>query len=296
MMPFGKKVTIKDYQFTFGDKEKEYYVFACFKYHSEIFAIYADTINTDNKLYYGSAHITNDILVVLGTIDPKEIQGIQNFVVKLINNQNINEYEIISLDKVEKIEIIGTSEFNLKKDVIDKLIDMTIPKEDTKEEEVVLIKEDPAKKKIFMRYIMLILFAVLAVGGTYLYLNRETIFGSEKQVVCTKQLDNQYNASVNQTILFYFKNDVLTGYTMTNLYTFETDEDYQDFSLAGRYFHIFEEASSDMLTLVPNVENKTYQVGYTMSPLVDYFGPTEYSSVFDYYETDGYTCNSKEQE
>lgn len=295
MMPFGKKVTIKDYQFTFGDKEKEYYVFACFKYHSEIFAIYADTINTENKLYYGSAHITNNILVVLGTIDPKEIDGIKNFVVKLINNQNINEYEIISLDKVDRIEIIGTSDFNLRKDVIDKLIDMTILKEDTKQEEVVLIKTDPVKKKKYGKYIALILFIIVAFGGAFLYLNRETIFGSEIQVVCTKQLDDEYNATVNQTILFNFNSqDVLTGYTMTNLYTFETDEDYQDFSLAGHYFHIFDEASSDMLNLVPNVENRTYQVGYTMSPLVDYFGPTEYYAVFDYYETAGYTCNSKE--
>lgn len=295
-MAYGKKVTIKDYQFSFGDKEKEYYVFACFKYHSEIFAIYADAFSNDNKLYYGSAHITNNVLVVLGTIDPKEIQGIQNFVVKLINKQNINEYEIISLDKVDKIEIIGTSEFTLKRDVIDKLVDITIPKEDTKQEDVALIKTDPVKKKKYGKYVTLILFIVIAFGGGFLYLNKDAIFGSEKQIVCTKQLDDEFNASVNQTIIFNFNNkDVLTGYTMNNLYTFETDDDYQNFSLTGRYFHIFDDISSDMLTLVPNVENKTYQVGYTMSPLVDYFGPTEYYAVFDYYELDGYTCNSKEQ-
>ncbi len=294
-MPYGKKVMIKDYQFNFGGNNSEYYVFACFKYHGEIFAIYANTVNPEYKLFYGSAHITNDILVVLGTMNPKEVDSIKNFIVKLINNQDISEYEIISLDKVNRIEIIGANDFPLKKDIIDKLIDISIPKDDTKKEDVVLIKTDPVKKKKYSKFIALILFIIIGFGGAFVYLNREIIFGSEKEVICVKQLDNAYNATVDQTILFKFNNqDVLTGYTMTNLYTFETDEDYQDFSLAGRYFHIFDNVSSDMLTLVPNVENKTYQVGYTMSPLVDYFGPTEYYSVFDYYETDGYTCSNRE--
>lgn len=293
-MPIGKKVTIKDYKFDFGDKAKEFYVFACVKYRGDIFAIYTDVYDTENKLCYGSAHITKDTLVVLNTNDPREIDGIKNLIVKLINNQELDDYEIISLDKVGKIEIIGCDSFIFKKEIIDKLIDVTIPKDDTKVEEVVLIKSNPNKKSK-VKYVFIVFLLLIAIGGVFVYFNQDMIFGTEKQVLCSKDLDREYNANVNQAILFYFDNqDNLTGYTMTNTYIFDTDEDYQDFSLAGRYFRVFDNVSSDKLNLVPNVENKTYQVGYTMSPLVDYFGPTEYYAVFEYYEMDGYTCNSEE--
>ncbi len=93
-------------------------VYACFtqkKYMNKyiIFSIYGE--NDKNKLYYGSIHLKTNSLVVFSVRD-EEINYIKPFIDEYMNGSiNETEYELIDLDKIEKIELISYNSLDFDK-------------------------------------------------------------------------------------------------------------------------------------------------------------------------------------
>ena len=93
-------------------------VYACFtqkKYMNKyiIFSIYGE--NDKNKLYYGSIHLKTNSLVVFSVRD-EEINYIKPFIDEYLNGSiNEMEYELIDLDKIEKIELISYNSLDFDK-------------------------------------------------------------------------------------------------------------------------------------------------------------------------------------
>ncbi len=288
---FGKKLKIKDYKFTFGKQNEDFNVFGCFKYRSNYYAIYQDVTNP-TTLYYGTCHISKNILVVLALGKNDSVVGIQNFITKLYNGEDLSDYQILSLANVEKIEIISYNSFSLKEEVITKLIELTIPKDVNPEKKKIEI----VKKGHPVLYVCTFFLVCLSIVGFIIYLNRDSLFGRERTVICTKQLERNYNADIVEDVTLYFdKSKQLTSYIVADTYTFDNDSEFENFALTGKYYHVFEKVDSEDLSISSNVAKKSYRIGYKVSTTQDYFGPRDYNQALEYYTTDNYDCKEVEK-
>ena len=147
--------------------DKKVVVFVCFnhlKYMNKyIIFSYLGEYN-EKRLYYGSVHEKDKSLVIFGVRD-KEIQYIDKFRMQYESGKIDNEeYQIIDIDKMEKVEIVSSN--SIEYDKLQELEDMSIKKE------IVSDNEEVRRKPIFL-YFLLIILILLGVGITYLYLRPE---------------------------------------------------------------------------------------------------------------------------
>ncbi len=290
MLVIGKKLKVKDYQFKIGSINENVNVFACFKYHGNQYAIYQD-INNKKLLYYGTMHISNNILVVLGMGRNDDVQCVKDFVTKLYSGQDLSDYQIIPLDSVSKIEIISYSSFELLDSVMKKLEELTIPKDPELEKKKMQAEANGHP----VLYVLTFFAVILAIVGFFVYLNRDRLFGHERTVICTKDKARQYNADVVEEIILVFnKSRVLRAYTLYDTFTFDTSKDFDDFYLTGRYYHVFDDIGSENLQISSNEDSRKYRVGYSVTNLQNYSGPREYNQALEYYTTDKFECKEVE--
>lgn len=176
----GKVIKLNDYKFNFGQETIFLNVFAVFKSikNGNKYIIYS---YDNKKLYCGSAFIKNNEIIVMVSKGEND-DDIKNFVKKLIDNNYQEEYEIISLDKVNSVQVIDEVICDVDVD-ISKLNDITIPKPKVVKEEVV------PKKKVNFTIVFLLVF--ILVVAMFFFFNPEVINGKNVYYTCSKSYDHE---------------------------------------------------------------------------------------------------------
>lgn len=291
----GKKLKVVEYNLSFGSNERLVNVFGCFKHkkNGNQYLIYADCDTTYNIVYYGSSHLKENSILSMECKSEKDEEAIKEYIFKVTNKENLNSFEMISLENITGIEIISSNKLEVKSEVLAALVDLTIPKPITPESQN---QEQTTKKKSSKKgLILLLLLAVIGVGG-YLYANTLTSDqkGITKSITCTKEYNhNTLNAKVKEESIYYFSpNEQLQNVQTTTIYQFLQKEDYQDFMNKGTIYKYMPDADTtggfsqdDANNSIKFIEKTTIDSGYKE--------PTSYEEVFSYYRKEGYTCNEE---
>jgi len=282
----GKKVRVNDYKFTYGGETVYLDLYGVFKNKSgNKYGIYSYS-DKPNKLFYGTYFQRNNEAVIMASKeDPKEL--VKEFTESVLEDTYKDKFEIISLEKVETVEIIDEyqADFNIN---LNKLKDLTIPKPVVKKE-----KEEPKKEKkqVSLAVLFFILFIIVVIA--FFFVNPEVIIGKDKIFSCTKNyLHKKLPASVSEEIYLTFSGKgKVTDIDLTTDYKFNDTDYYREFRDKSYFYQYME-------------ENDTYKFmddkyTYRLLSKIDveseeYFMPTEELKLIDYYEEKGYTCKRVE--
>ena len=159
----GKELKITTNQLTYGEDDQNIKAYACFKYKSNHYILFKKP--NDANLSYGSSHIDKDKAVIID-LKHQEDELFISLIDLIINKQELKEYEIISLDKVSKCEIIGSNSLEVPLDKITLLEDLTIPKK--------VVFQEKTVKKSKVKPIIISLFLLILIGASFfLYYNRQ---------------------------------------------------------------------------------------------------------------------------
>ena len=211
----GKVIKLNDYKFNFGQETIFLNVFAVFKSikNGNKYIIYS---YDNKKLYCGSAFVKNNEIIVMISKGEND-DDIKKFVKELIDNNYQEEYEIISLDKVNSIQVIDEAICDIDVD-INKLNDITIPKPKVVEKEVV------PKKKVNFTIVFLLVF--ILVVAMFFFFNPEVINGKNVYYTCSKSYDifndvNYYKEFRDKSYFYQYFSDGDTYKFDDNTYTYK---------------------------------------------------------------------------
>lgn len=292
----GKELKVVENEFKFGAKTRIVNVFGVFKYkpNGGLYVIYVDVDTKNSYVCYGSAHVKNGSILCMHSNKQEDTEAVKEYIFKVINEEKLDDFEIISLNDVNEIEIIGSKNFEIKNDVLEKLIEKTIPqKEKTLEQ-----KEETKKKSSPISTILFILILALIGGGVYYYYD-DIISASKvsKVIYCTKQYPHEEvtSATVEETKRFKFGNDDrLTNLEETTKFVFSTEDAYLDFINKSLYLKYMPDESEDTKSKF-NQDNDKRTVTFEANTIVDesYIDPVEYEEVLSNNTTENYTCEEK---
>lgn len=286
----GKTLKVVEYNLTFGSNARMVHVFGCFKYkkNNNLYLVYADVDSKIPIVYYGSSHIKENSILSMECRDSKEEEIIKEYIFKVTNQEVLENFEMISLTDISGVEIISSNKLEVKEEVINSLVDLTIPKPEEKEREKT--KEKPKKKKHKNLFIFLLILIVL--GGGYLYFS--TLSPKDqvsKTIVCSKMYHHdKLNATVEEENTYNFNyQDSLESIDTVMVYQFN-EEDYLDFINKGTYYKYMPESDTEGGF---DKDDDLYRFKIITKERVDssYNKPTNYEEVFSYYKGEGYTCN-----
>ena len=186
----GKTLQVVEYNLTFGTTARMVNVFGLFKYNknNNLYVVYSD-YNTKNEfIYYGSSHVKKNNILSMSTRS-NDTEIIKEFIYKVVNNEDLSDFDFIDLKDIEGIEIIASSKLEVKLDIIRILEELTIPgkkviiepttenfPEETKvltnEQPLIITETTPKTKKIAIKLdkkTLIILIVVIIFGGGYFY-------------------------------------------------------------------------------------------------------------------------------
>ena len=293
----GKELKVAEIELKFGAQARMVNVFGLFRYkpNNGLYVIYSDVGNTYNYVCYGLSHIKNNSILCMNSNKPEDIEAIKEYIYKVTNGEKLDDYEIISLDDVDEIEIISSKNFELKKEVLDILIDKTIPK---KQEEV-KDNNKSSKKKSPLSTFLLILFLLIIAGGGYLYFmssNNSSDNGS-KIIVCAKQYDSPdlEEVIVEEEKKFIFNNyDKLDKVKVTTRYIFDNEAVYLDFINKSLFYKYMPENNDDTTGSHTIDDANNRFVTYATTVVDESYGdPVEYEEVLSSNTNNNYTCDEK---
>ncbi len=285
----GKEIKVIEYNLTFGQAARTVYILGLFKYkpNGNIYLVYCDKNSNYNLAYYGYSHVKNDAILSMQCRNKEDEEIIKKYIYTITNKEKEDDYEYISLDKVEGIEIISSSNLELKKEVIDELIELTIPKKI--EEETDNTKKKGKSKKGLLIIPLLLL---IAAAGYYIYTNVINAEETLKQIICTKEYRHkELSANIEEEQTFNFdKKDNLHKVDITKIYYFNNESQYYDFINSGTYYKYMpeEEGGWDK-----NDEDYTFTTTEIIRIETGYNKPTDYEEVLSYYKNDNFTCEEK---
>ena len=228
-----------------------------------------------NKLYYASIHLKETSIVTFG-VREDEKPYIEKFVNDYLNNSvDPNEYEILALGNINKIELVSSTEVDFNR--LLELDNLSIPKETVAMEEVV------TNKKPVILYILLFVCLLFLGGIIYLHYNPDILEVKLKKLDCTmegydKKIDLPYKSEVS---IKFNRNDELETMEKIDLYTFKDEETYLDFKDNNKESVYFDDNGTykyddDTLTLRLIYDNK----------LIIY----QYDEIKRYMKKEGYSC------
>ena len=282
----GKILKVKDINAAFNKKAKEVSVFACFTHvkYSDNYIIYAD--NNDYQsgiLHCGTVYIKGNTIVIFDVKQDKE-NIILDYVNKIINNVNDNEYSAINISNMTEVEIVSNNDKNVGKDLLVKLDELTIPKE------VVDASEEDNNESLGFLYFVLIIFLFLLAGSIYIYFNKDKYLKQYDKVVCTidssdeseeyKYSDKLYLEFDQKKELRYLSHDIS--------YKFYEKSDYNNF----KYTNLWAENKMDDYKF--NDSELTFTYTSSGKTIEDYELMTSYDEVVGYYKSNGYECGEEE--
>ena len=296
----GKVLRVKVSELQYGTTTRMVNVLTCFKYkiNGNIYIIYCDTDTKYNVVYYGSGHIRQGIALCMPIRDiATEEEIIKEYIFKVTSKETLDNFESISLNETQAIEIIGSTKLEIKPEILASLTDMLMPKieekdevKEKKEEKVVSVK----KKKNFKSILLGIIIAGILLIGVYYLLgmfHHDTILTS---ITCTKNYQHKdLEAKVEETNKYSFNvNDTLEIIDATIIYQFE-ESTYQDFIMKGVYYKYMPTTGGDW---EKDDENFTFKIITKEVVDTSYNNPKAYEEVLSFYKADGFTCTEAIEE
>lgn len=279
----GKQIRLNDYKFTYGRENIYLNVYGAFKNkkNGNKYVIYS---YDNSRLYFGSLFIRNkEIIVMIPKDDASEI--VKKFTYSILDNKLSDDFEVISLDDIDSIEIIDETlcDFNVD---MSKLYDITIPKPKVKKEEV-----KPNKKISIASIFFVLLFVVIIL---FFFVNPEVIFGKNKEYSCTKSyLHDELPASVNEEVVLVFNGkDNINSIDVKTDYVFSDAQYYKDFKDKSYFYDYFKEGD----TYKFEDTTYTYRLFSKIDTNEDYFMPSKLDDLISHYRNNGYECKVVEVE
>lgn len=279
----GKQIRLNDYKFTYGRETIYLNVYGAFKNkkNGNKYVIYS---YDNNRLYFGSLFIRNkEIIVMIPKEDESEI--VKKFTYSILDNKLSDDFEVISLDDIDSIQIIDETlcDFNVD---MSKLYDITIPKPKVEKEEI-----KPNKKISIASIFFVLLFVVIIL---FFFVNPEVIFGKNKEYSCTKSyLHDELPASVNEEVVLVFNGkDNINSIDVKTDYVFSDAQYYKDFKDKSYFYNYFKEGD----TYKFEDTTYTYRLFSKIDTNEDYFMPSKLDDLVSYYRNNGYECKVVEVE
>lgn len=279
----GKQIRLNDYKFTYGRETIYLNVYGAFKNkkNGNKYVIYS---YDNNRLYFGSLFIRNkEIIVMIPKEDESEI--VKKFTYSILDNKLSDDFEVISLDDIDSIQIIDETlcDFNVD---MSKLYDITIPKPKVEKEEI-----KPNKKISIASIFFVLLFVVIIL---FFFVNPEVIFGKNKEYSCTKSyLHDELPASVNEEVVLVFNGkDNINSIDVKTDYVFSDAQYYKDFKDKSYFYNYFKEGD----TYKFEDTTYTYRLFSKIDTNEDYFMPSKLDDLVSYYRNNGYECKLVEVE
>lgn len=282
----GKKIKINDYKFTYGKDVMFVNVYGAFKYNKNgnryVIYSYIDDIKKGNKLYYGSLFVRNNELVVMLSKGIKE-DVIHDFIDDFMHDKNMDDYDIVSLDKIDSIQIIDDASAYFDVDMAT-LYDKSMPKEvDVSKGEV---KE---KKSISFGYIFLVLF--LIVLALFFFVNPEVLRGKNIKYICNKKYDHEVlPARIDEKVELVFNaKGNIASIDITYDYVFNDTDYYKKYRDNGYFYQYMNKG--DTYKFID--DTYTYRVFSKIDTSTDYFMPTKLDELISYYKDNNYNCKEE---
>ena len=279
----GKQIRLNDYKFTYGRETIYLNVYGAFKNkkNGNKYVIYS---YDNSRLYFGSLFIRNkEIIVMIPKEDESEI--VKKFTYSILDNKLSDDFEVISLDDIDSIQIIDETlcDFNVD---MSKLYDITIPKPKVEKEEI------KSNKKISIASIFFVLLFVVII--LFFFVNPEVIFGKNKEYSCTKSyLHDELPASVNEEVVLVFNGkDNINSIDVKTDYVFSDAQYYKDFKDKSYFYDYFKEGD----TYKFEDTTYTYRLFSKIDTNEDYFMPIKLDDLVSYYKNNGYECKVVEVE
>ena len=279
----GKQIRLNDYKFTYGRETIYLNVYGAFKNkkNGNKYVIYS---YDNSRLYFGSLFIRNkEIIVMISKDDASEI--VKKFTYSILDNKLSDDFEVISLDDIDSIQIIDETlcDFNVD---MSKLYDITIPKPKVEKEEI-----KPNKKISIASIFFVLLFVVIIL---FFFVNPEVIFGKNKEYSCTKSyLHDELPASVNEEVVLVFNGkDNINSIDVKTDYVFSDAQYYKDFKDKSYFYNYFKEGD----TYKFEDTTYTYRLFSKIDTNEDYFMPSKLDDLISHYRNNGYECKVVEVE
>lgn len=287
----GKVLKVMQYDLQFGATDRFVNVFGCFKAKGNLYVIYADVDTKYPIIYYGSAHVRGNVLLSMSCRDKSEEEIIKEYIFKVINHEELTNFEMISLEEVTGLEIIAFEKIEVKPEIITSLVNIIFPKkEEIKEEKTTPVK---TKKKVSAKLLLIILILVIALIAGYYVLTSKSNDTIAKKITCEKNYQQKdVDAEVNEINTYNFNvKDTLESIDTTTTFQF-TEEGYQNFIIKGLYYKYMPDDNKDGGY---KQDDEKYTFKFMMKEIVDtsYNKPTSYEEVFSYYTKEGYTCKEE---
>lgn len=281
----GKRIKVNDFKFKYGQETIFINVFGAFKYkkNNNKYVVYS---YDNNKLCYGSLFIRNsEIVIMLSKNDDDSL--VQRFLEDVLNGNIDDDFEVISLDKIDSAQIIDEGIVNKSFD-IDRLKDLTIPKKKIKEE----IPENKKKKSLSISGIFFVLFLIVVVA--FFFFNPEVIMGKDKNYICSREyIHKTLSINVKEEIKLTFNGrGKIKAASGTNDYVFNDINYYNKFKDSGEFYKYMDEGNTYKFI----DKDKTYRVMDDMDNLNDYYSFEEEDLILEYYNEKNYECKKIETE
>lgn len=280
----GKRLKVNDFEFKYGEETVFVNVIGTFKYkkNGNKYVVYC---YDDNKLCYGSAFIRDKELVIMLSKNDKE-DIVYEFINGLLEKNISSDYEVISLDKTDSVQIIDEGVISKKFDV-NKLYDLTMPKVKVKEEVVTTKKKSISISSIFFMLFILVL-------GAFFFFNPEVIIGKDKNYVCTKEYNlKDLSAGFKEEVNITFKgNGKLKSGSVNTDYVFNSISNYKDFKDEGKFYKYMKEGDTYKFVDSDNI----FRVISRVDNLEEYFSFDEEDDLIQFYENNKYECKMVEVE
>lgn len=288
----GKILKVNELEIKAGGKDHEVSVFAVFKTkkHSDLYVIFTDNYSDDKeKLYYGSAHIRIDTLVILNSKkSDKDEELIKEFTWKLLNTNETEGFEVVDITGLNKAEIISFDYLEVKKEVITGLTKKTIPKPEPTKAEI----REQAKSNSSAYIIYIGIFLSLVVVGVFCFVNKDLFTGIKESYTCVlSDADTDLEATLTITQKLSFdRDDNIMMRTITSSYKFDREEGYSDYVNMGSYYQeetFFENSSVSYQT---DMANFTFNLIEEVLIDDDYSGNKTKTGVINELTEEDYIC------
>lgn len=281
----GKRIKVNDFKFKYGEETIYINVHGAFKYKKSgnKYVVYS---YNNNKLCYGSLFIRdNELVIMLSKNDKEDI--ILNFIDDVLNENISNDYEIISLDKINSAQIIDEGTITKDYDT-NKLYNLTMPKEEIKKENVNVKK----KKSLSISSIFFMLF--ILVLGAFFFFNPEVIIGEDISYICTKEYaSKELSATIKEETNFIFSGrGKIKSATLSTNYIFNNNNTYTEFKNEGLFYKYMEEG--DTYKFID--DSSTFRIISKIDNLSEYFSFDTEDNLIKFYENNKYDCKIIETE
>ena len=285
----GKNVKLNELGLSYGTKSKMVSIIAFFKYKKDnnLYAVCVEDTNIPYGLvYYGTAHIKGDNLIVIGSKNP--IQEVpQELLFKLNNNQELEDFEIQNIDNINSIELITPNKIEIKKEVVLDAIEKCVPKpviDNDNNKGTSKVK----KKNSALPLLLILIFLLLGVGGYFYFFSGNDDAIIDKSFTCTMTTyDRSINANVFEDNTYYFNNnDILEYVNISSKYTFLYEDEYNDFMDRSLYYNYLKDDSG----FSTNNDELSFTILERVEIDEDYSQPTNYEEALNYYKKKNYDC------